>query len=85
MGRFSEDFKFLDNIFKHEKEIGCSKWLEIIAETYVAAKNKNLAIYEVAHRRFRKKFISVPAFQCSSAQQNIIACLGFFSNLRKNL
>ena len=51
MGRFSGNFKFLDNLFKYEKEIDSSKWLEIIAETYAAAKNKNTAIHEVAHNR----------------------------------
>ena len=55
MGRFKDEYKFLDQLFKQEKEIVSSKWLEVIAETYTAAKNKNVAIHEVAHRRFHKK------------------------------
>ena len=55
MSRFKGEYKFLNQLFKHEKEIVSSKWLEVIAETYTAAKNKNVAIHEVAQRRFRKK------------------------------
>ena len=55
MSRFKDEYKFLNQLFKHEKEIVSSKWLEVIAETYTAAKNKNVAIHEVAQRRFRKK------------------------------
>ena len=55
MGRFSKEYKFLDCLFKNEKEIVSSKWLEVIVETYEAAKNKNASIYEVAQRRFRLK------------------------------
>lgn len=61
MGRFKERHKFLDDIFSNEKNIAESvsndaeNWLEVICETYDAAKQKNLQIAEIAHRRFRRK------------------------------
>lgn len=55
LGRFSEEYKILDNLFKSEKEIASSKLREVIAEIYTAAKNKNELIHEVAHRRFQRK------------------------------
>ena len=54
LSRFKPVNKFLDNIFRNEKNVA-EHWNEIITETYTAAQEKKLPIYEVAHRRFRKK------------------------------
>lgn len=59
MGRFKARHKFLNDIFNNEDKIAKSEdaenWLKVICETYDAAKQKNLQIAEIAHRRFRRK------------------------------
>lgn len=52
--RFNERNKFLDNIFRNEKNVA-EHLKKIITETYAAAQEKKVPIYEVARRRFRKK------------------------------
>ena len=52
--RFNERKNFLDNIFRNEK-IVAEHLKKIITETYAAAQEKKVPLYEVARRRFRKK------------------------------